>query len=67
MVDLIKTLKIHRIIENHFQMSAKSAFGSANFNIKDDPLHNECSFDKGNRLGQGNKQVSFRAAVCQMN
>ena len=48
-------------------MSAKSELGSANFNIKDDPLHNECSFDKGNRFGQGNKQVSFRAAVCQMN
>ena len=47
--------------------TGKSKFWSVKFNPNNNKLQIECSFDKGNRFEQGNKQVSFRAAVCQMN
>ena len=47
--------------------TGKSEFGSVKFSPNNNKLQIECSFDKGNRFEQGNKQVSFRAAVCQMN
>ena len=47
--------------------TGKSEFWSVKSSPNNNKLQIECSFDKGNRFEQGNKQVSFRAAVCQMN